>query len=60
MGSYSQLQRMDSGNIHSSLKPDVCELHDSINMKCKQWPGPTSRKTLNAQTAKTDLRCFSI
>ncbi|KRY83342.1 hypothetical protein T4D_6905 [Trichinella pseudospiralis] len=41
MGSYSQLQRMDSGNTQSSLKPDVCELHDSINMKCKQWPGPT-------------------
>ncbi|KRY96236.1 hypothetical protein T4C_3943, partial [Trichinella pseudospiralis] len=38
------LQRMDSGNIHSSLKPDVCELHDSINMKCKQWPGPTCER----------------
>ncbi|KRY63115.1 hypothetical protein T4A_3981 [Trichinella pseudospiralis] len=35
---------MDSGNTHSSLKPDVCELHESINMKCKQWPGLTCER----------------
>ncbi|KRY95033.1 hypothetical protein T4B_3956, partial [Trichinella pseudospiralis] len=38
------LQQMDSGNTHSSLKPDVCELHESINMKCKQWPGLTCER----------------